>query len=306
MTDEQDRTVFRQPTPGGDRTSMRPTPGRRGSNADLRGRAGPQSSDSQDSLDRQAPRAAQAPIRFSTVIGLNPLVNSASTLIAVFEKISKSMTHPDVGSLHRSLMHEIKRFEDNAKEVGVRPEIALSARYLLCAALDEAVLHTPWGGDSAWGQRTLLSAYHSETSGGEKCFIILDRMLTAPSENLHMLELFYLIISLGFEGKYRLSHNGRDQLEQLRDELFRTIRSVRGDSERTLSPSWQGLGRGRRTLANFLPMWVVASVFVAMLLVGYTGFSAWMRWESKPVLNELQPIAGKVVDNADVGDTQAQ
>lgn len=304
MTDESDKTVFKQPTPGGDRTAMRPSPGRRGSGGggsggsgatDLgRTRPGAPAANNPyppSAAAAQGGRAGYEQVRFNTALGLNPLVNAASTLIAVFEKTRHSARHPDVGGLHKRLVNEIKAFETKAKDVGTKPEITLAARYLLCSALDEAVLHTPWGGDSAWGQNTLLSIYHSENTGGEKCFAILDRMLQAPAENLHMLELFYICLSLGFEGKFRLMHRGRDQLESLRDDLYRTIRNYRGDHERSLSGNWQGLGRVRKTLSHYVPMWVAASVFAVVIFLGYGGFTFWMRSVSNPVVEQLEIIA---------------
>lgn len=292
MVDDSDRTVFKQPTPGGDRTSLRPTPGRRGGATEMgRTRPAPADNPYPNSASAQGGRAGLEPVRFNTTLGLNPLVNAASTLIAVFEKTRHTARHPDVGGLHKRLTNEIKNFEQNAKDVGTKPEIVLAARYLLCSALDEAVLHTPWGDQSAWGQRTLLSVYHGETSGGEKCFAILDRMLQAPGENLEMLELFYVCLSLGFEGKYRLQDRGRDKIETLRDDLYRTIRTYRGDFERSLSSRWQGLGRVRKTLSHYVPLWVAASVFAAALFLGFGGFTYWMRAVSNPVVIELEQIA---------------
>lgn len=290
MVDDNDRTVFKQPTPGGDRTSLRPTPGRRTGQTEL-GRTRPATPNPYANTPAAGGRQGYEMARFQTTLGLNPLVNAASTLIAVFEKTRQSARHPDVAGLHKRLVGEIRAFEQNAKEVGVKPEILLAARYLLCSALDEAVLHTPWGSESAWAQRTLLSIYHGETSGGEKCFLILDRILQAPSENLDTLELYYIFLSLGFEGKYRLQERGRDHLEGLRDDLYRTIRSFRGDFERGLSPNWQGLGKVRKTLYHYVPVWVAASVFVALLFFGYGGFTYWMRAASNPVVEQLQTIS---------------
>lgn len=294
MTDDNDndRTVFK-PTPGGDRASMRPTPGRRSGATEI-GRTRPAVSAASPAPASVPPatggRAGYEQVKFNTALGLNPLVNAASTLIAVFEKTRHTSRHPDVGGLHKRLVNEIRSFEQKAKDFGIKPEIALAARYLLCAALDEAVLHTPWGDESAWGQHTLLSIYHGETFGGEKCFAILDRMLQAPAENLAMLELYYICLSLGFEGKYRLMNRGRDQLEMLRDNLYRTIRNHRGDFERELSSHWQGLGRVRKTLYHYVPVWVAASVFAVLILVGYAGFTYWMRAVSDPVVNKLDTI----------------
>ena len=296
MSDE-DKTVFKNQPGDNDRTIIRPMPGGRGAQAtpppaaqQPPPAASPQQPAPQAS-QQAAPPPSSMPESFSTGHGLNPLVNAASTLIAVFEKTRQSMAHPNVGGLHQRLVSEIKSFESQAKEAGIKPEIVLSARYALCTALDEAVLNTPWGSESAWPQRTLLSVFHNETAGGEKFFLILDRMKQQPGENLYMLELMYILVSLGFEGKFRVIHRGRDMIGQLRDDLYNIIRRQRGDFEHGLSPSWQGLGKTRNTLAQYLPMWVIASVVGALLFVGYSGFRVWMYSASSPVVEQLDKIA---------------
>jgi len=299
-TDDFNKTVFKQPSVQADRTVIRPTPG---------GRGGAQQPPQQpmhvpQAPTQQIPNASYQPAQqqvqqpsatssssyFSTSSGLNPLVNAASTLIAVFEKTRQSISHPNVGGLHQRLVSEIKTFENSAKETGIKPEIILSARYTVCVVLDEAVLNTPWGSESAWPQRTLLSVFHNETAGGEKFFQILDRMKEQPAENLYILELMYIFLSLGFEGKYRVINRGRDQIEQLRDNLFDIIRRQRGEYERSLSPSWQGLGKARNSLANYIPMWVVVSIISVILFLSYSGFRVWLFETSTPVVEQLDEI----------------
>ena len=164
------------------------------------------------------------------------------------------------------------------------------ARYLLCTMLDEAVLNTPWGAESAWTQRSLLATFHKETAGGEKFFAILDRLRNSPAENIDALELIYICLSLGYEGKYRVISRGRDQLEQLRDDIFYIIRSYRGEYERSLSPCWQGLASGRSSLSNYVPMWVVASVVVGLMALTYSGFRYWLDQSSSVVTEQLVEI----------------
>jgi len=308
-SDDSDKTVFRQPSVDGDRTVIRPMPGGRNTQQShvqqppLQPPAQPQQPvqpppqayqpavPPQYHSNQQTQTIAAASAYFSTSSGLNPLVNSASTLIAVFEKTRQALSHPDVGGLHQRLLNEVKTFETKAKETNIKPEIVLSARYIVCAALDEAVLNTPWGSDSAWPQRTLLSVFHNETSGGEKFFLILDRMKQQPAENLYILELMYIFLSLGFEGKYRVIHRGRDMIEQIRDELYTSIRRQRGEYERSLSPGWQGLGRTRKSLRQYIPLWVVASILGVVLFLSYSGFRIWLYDSSSPVAEQLDEIA---------------
>ena len=94
---------------------------------------------------------------------------------------------------------------------------------------------------------------------------MLDQLRQNPGDNRAVLELFYLVLSLGFEGKYRLMPRGSESLESLRDDLYASIRAQRGEYERSLASAWQGLGRTRRTLSHYLPTWVAASVVAALV-----------------------------------------
>ncbi len=300
-SDKRDKTVFRQAPQNPDRTVVRPAPGRRGAtrpspNADI-------PPPTQQAPPAQFDERAQAPSRpppppgyspsdtqFETSNGLNPLVHAASTLIAVFEKTRQSISQANIGSLHQNLVNEIKLFESKMKELQIQPEVILSARYCVCAALDEAVMNTPWGSESAWSQRTLLSMFHNESAGGEKFFLILQRMMEYPAENIQILELIYIFLSLGFEGKYRVMNRGRDAIEQLRDELFTSVRRQRGEYERSLSPSWQGLGNTRKSLTSYIPFWVVTSILGVVLVLSYSGFRVWLYDSSSPVIAKLDEI----------------
>lgn len=309
-SDKNDKTVFRQPKNNPDRTVIKPAPGGRSTArsgtvspgaAPLASSVQPAQAQYQAQANAQyQPQAAsqpgqhQASANFETRSGLNPLVNAASTLIAVFEKTRQSVSHADVGGLHQRLTNEIRLFENKVKDLHVQPEVILSARYCVCAALDEAVLNTPWGSESGWSQRTLLSVFHNESAGGEKFFLILDRMKEYPAENIDILELLYIFLSLGFEGRYRVMHRGRDAIEQLRDELFNSIRQQRGEYERSLSPSWQGLGQMRNSLASYIPFWVIASILGAVLVLSYSGFRFWLYESSSPVVAKLDEIVSVI------------
>ena len=307
MSSDKDKTVFRntqgapRPTPGGDRTVMRPTPGGRGGS----GQTPPQPS---ADATRQRMPASQAPAQdvrrartpnyaipdagsFKSQFGLNPIVNAATVLISVFVKTRQTVSHANVGGLYQQLVNEIRSFEANIKDRQVTPENVLAARYVVCTALDEVVLSMPWGAESGWAQRTLLSTFHSETHGGEKFFLLLDKMKDRPHEHIDVLELMYVFLSLGYEGRYRLTARGREAVERIRDDLFRLIRTQRGEHERALSGHWQGLGRTKKTLANYVPLWVVASIFAGVLALSYTGFRFFMYRSSDAVVEQLAAIA---------------
>lgn len=234
---------------------------------------------------------AQGPVhRIEVYQGINPMVNAAHALLSLIVKLRNTPSHNNVESLYNQVSQEIRQFEARLKQEGHRPELVLASRYALCAAIDEAVLSTPWGANSGWAQRTLLSAFHNETSGGQKFFLILDKMKEAPAENLNVLELLYFILSYGFEGKFKVMDRGRDQLSAIRGDLYQTLRRFRAQGEADLAPDWrQSTGRVS-SLVQYIPMWVIASCVAAVMLLTYSGFRFALYSTSTPLYEQLTTI----------------
>lgn len=219
-------------------------------------------------------------------ISLNPLVAAASSLLSEVVRLKHSYEGEDLHALNQRLSSELKLFEHRALHDGAESSQVMAARYVLCTAIDEAVVTTPWGNESEWSQMSLLSSFHNETFGGEKFFQLLERLSRNPVKHLPMLELMYLSLSLGFEGKYRVMPRGMLELEAVRDSLYRQIRQLRGDVPREVSPHWQGLRDTRRRLVRIVPWWMVAMFTLICLGMLYAGF-AWVLGEQRDTV--LQP-----------------
>jgi len=223
-------------------------------------------------------------------ISLNPLVAAASSLLSEVVRLKHSYEGEDLHALNQRLSTELKLFEHRALHDGAESSQVMAARYVLCTAIDEAVVTTPWGNESEWSQMSLLSGFHNETFGGEKFFQLLERLSRNPVKHLPMLELMYLCLSLGFEGKYRVMPRGMLELEAVRDSLYRQIRQLRGDVPREVSPHWQGLRDTRRHLVRIIPWWMVALFTLICLVTLYAGF-AWVLGEQRDaVLQPYQPV----------------
>jgi type VI secretion system protein ImpK len=199
--------------------------------------------------------------------GLNPLVRAANPLLDLVTPLRAMASHPDVESLRLQLVQAVKAFEADAKAARVEHDQIAAARYALCTLLDETISSTPWGGGGAWASRSLLVAFHNEAFGGEKFFLILQKLSQDPKANLLALELMYLCLALGLEGRYRVIDNGRSQLDGLRERLQQLIAQQRPPAEAELSPHWQGAGGKGEALWRMVPVWIVASVAAVLLVV---------------------------------------
>ena len=220
----------------------------------------------------------------------NPFISPARSLLALVSSLRSTPMHDAVAELQQRLTQEIREFESRLLKEGIAEEQARLASYALCALLDEAVLNTPWGANSFWGHQTLLVIFHQEAFGGEKFFQILEHLTRRPAQNLELIELFWICLALGFEGKYRLLPNGANQLEQARSDIYQLIHRIRGDQDAELSVRWRGIQDARNPLTRYAPLWVVASVAGALLLVIYLGFVLWLNGVSDAVARDLYAL----------------
>jgi type VI secretion system protein ImpK len=241
--------------PNVDRTVIMPAPG---------GRAAP---------GRPAPADQTAVFDAAAVSGgLNPLVAAANHLLDVIPPIRSTAAHANPVGLRDSLAQGVRRFEAQARAAGIPNEQIIAARYALCTLIDETATSTPWGASGAWAQHGLLALFHGEVEGGDKFFQLLGRLAENPQANADILELMYVCLQLGFEGRYRVTEGGQRQLEAVRQRLLTIIRTRRGEYERDLSPNWRGAAVAPSRLA-WLPLWVVGAVTALVLLAIYLGFA---------------------------------
>lgn len=281
--DDNDRTVIR-PTPGGKRSSNPPafqTPA-----------FNPPPSVS-PGFNPSAPVALP-----TTEFQENPMVAGALSMLSLASRLRQSAVYPAVDELRQRLSAEVSGFENRLLQSGISADHTRMASYGLCSFLDEIILNTPWGAQSNWGHQSLLISFHKEAWGGEKFFDMLNVLVKQPAQNLALIELAYLFLSLGFEGKFRVLTNGLSELEKYRLELYQLIQRVKGDYERELSPRWQGLHDVRNALVRYVPLWVVGAVLGVALILAFIGFVLALNARSDQLFTELFDLAKQPVEIA--------
>jgi type VI secretion system protein ImpK len=223
-------------------------------------------------------------------LGLNPLVRAASALLVLAGQLRGTLQGSDVGALRRQVLDEIRRFEEQARVSGVANEVALAARYALCATLDEAVLTTPWGAQSEWTQQTLLVTLHHEAWGGEKFFDMLERISREPARHIDLMELQYFCLAMGFAGKYHVAERGQEQLTDVRHTLYRRIHEYRGQAEDDLSLRWQGVQDRRNPIIRYVPWWVIGAACLTIVAMAFVFFYVRLGHEASPIQAQLAQL----------------
>jgi len=266
-------------------TVLRPRPG-----------AGKRGSGDALSAQRSSPARAvygetvSSPVREVLAVGLNELVQAASPLLLLAGQLRGTLAVQDIAGLRRHALDEMRQFEERTRAFGIPQEVMVGGRYLLCAALDEAVLSTPWGAQSEWAQQPLLVALHREAWGGEKFFDMLDRLQRDPARHINLLELQYVCLALGFAGKFQVAERGDARLADIKHALFRTIRDQRGASPPELSLRWTGVQDRRNRLIRYVPWWVVGALALALLALTFTVYYARLGRAAAPVHAALATV----------------
>ncbi|MFJ4344277.1 type IVB secretion system protein IcmH/DotU [Pseudomonas sp. NPDC089401] len=217
--------------------------------------------------------------------GLNPLVRAANPLLDVVVPLRGMARPPDREALRERLVRAVRQFEKQALASRVPTQAIAVARYALCTLVDETISSTPWGA-GVWSSRSLLVTFHNEAGGGEKFFQVLQRLTLDPRGNLDLLELMYLCLALGLEGRYRVVERGSEQLEALRERLFELIRQQRGSVEADLSPRWRGVLQTPTPMRG-LSLWGTVGLAIALLAGLQLGCNWLLGRATAPVLAQM-------------------
>jgi type VI secretion system protein ImpK len=213
----------------------------------------------------------------------NPIIQAAAPLLTLGARLSTSVQQANIATLRQQAVQEVRAFEERMRGAGVGAEDAVVARYVLCGFMDSAVLNTPWGAQGDWASQSLLVLFHKEVSSGEKFFDIVGRLRTDPKRYIDLIELAYVCLALGYEGKYRHDPSGQGRLAELQHDLYRLIREQRQVRDEDLSPHWKGVEDRRNPIIRYVPWWIIAAAGLAILTGTFVVLHTKLAAQAQPI-----------------------
>jgi type VI secretion system protein ImpK len=214
----------------------------------------------------------------------NPFVSHALPAILQLQR------HLADGSLNQSAVRtqlglEVRLYRERLASSDCEWQQIQDASYLLCTYLDEkvndaarAASQTPYD-----GERSLLVEFHDDAWGGEDAFSDLARWMKADAPPITLLAFYELILSLGWQGRYRVLDRGHVLLQDLRSQLHAQIWH-RVSPEPLGTPLIAPIARQRRRW--WTPSKVSAAALGAVLL-SYGIVSLMLDAQSKAIRNAL-------------------
>jgi len=292
MSDDSTRDPFA--AFGNDRTVIKPSAGR-AQRPDAPPPGGPQGQPPQAPLGNPQAAGGTAPLALDALMGasINPLVAAAQPLLAAAVRLRATARHANPAGLKDALADGIRKFEAQARNQSLPNEQIVAARYILCTFIDESAASTPWGGSGAWSAQSLLVMFHNETWGGEKVFQLMSKLAENVAANRNLLELLYVVLAFGFEGRYRVIDNGRAQLDSVRTRLAQLLKQQRDTPDKALSPRWQGEPAQGPRLRDGIPLWLIATLAAVLLSIVFMVLRFSLASTAAPVFGQLAAFDAK-------------
>lgn len=233
---------------------------------------------------------------------INPLIAAANPLLMTVTSLRPGSAPGNVDALRLRLIDMVREFDVACAKAGIPEEHQHISRYCLCTLIDETIQRTAWSHTANWAQRSLSIHFFKDNKGGEKFFVILDKLVQSPGNYSSVLQLFYVCLSLGFMGRYLMRDaQGRQEISDLRDRLYQqVIRPTVSDGDKALSINWQGLMISTRQFRGFGMVWMVVGTCLLLCLMFYTAyFLRLASWRDEVGIGALSIPAASVAKVAD-------
>jgi type VI secretion system protein ImpK len=229
---------------------------------------------------------------------LQPAGNESKSLLdlttGVFSLILSLRHGSDFGDaehLRRQINNFLAGLDKAGVDAGFIREDLEKAKFALVVFLDEIILDSQWASRESWRDNPLQLALFGERGGGSRFFTELDTLRSAGAQKRDVLEIYHLCLTLGFQGKFRIS--GKSQLDaiiaDLRNQLGYDPRDFR---ELKISPHGKARDRSVALVKDSFPFWKFAALGAGIILVLFTIFFFTASYQTGQVIDAIPTLAG--------------
>lgn len=156
------------------------------------------------------------------------IILAASELLYLISILrQKVITNAEDYNYH-STLEKINSFKRVLSSKNLSTEQITQAKYLICAALDEANAENNSQFDDYQPQidtKGFVDYFYNEKLGGEFFFNIVNNLSNSKHKNFNLIRFTYVLLKLGFKGKYGIMDNGAPILQSIENQLYLSIMS---------------------------------------------------------------------------------
>ena len=192
---------------------------------------------------------------------------------------------PPKAKLHAQLKGFIDALFHRAAQAGFGREEASDIAYALVSLADDIVLSRPEAIRDDWASQSLQLLYFQENVAGEGFFTRLQNLRRDPRRQ-EILQVYYLALLLGFEGRYRV-RGGELELMKLVDELRAELQRGRRFDAEVLSPHGDRPDDDRREARRAgIGMWIAVGA-LGLAVLTFVGLKLSLGWSTQDVASRV-------------------
>jgi type VI secretion system protein ImpK len=202
--------------------------------------------------------------------GARDMPGLATDLFLIVIRMREAEDLGDPSALRKLIMYYIDLFKRNCNTAGIADEAVADALYAIVALIDETVLSVGGACRDYWFGRPLQLDYFGDNIAGQEFFNRLNKFLAQAEKKKDVLEVYYLCLSLGFEGKYKIADP--QERSALVDEAGRKLRRAKIRISTALSPHGNRSDTGnvpKKSGTGLFPLWMAGAVAGGVCLVVY-------------------------------------
>ena len=195
-----------------------------------------------------------------TLGGSRELTGLCTDLFLIIIRMREAEDLGDPAALCKLINYYIGLFGKNCAALKVATESIDEAKYALIALIDETVLSVAGICRDYWLTRPLQLEHFGDNIAGQEFYNKLQKMLLQPESKKDVLEVYYLCLSLGFEGKYKISN--AEERGAIMEDLGRKLRRTRIRASSELSPHGKRADSSilKKRGLGFFPLWLTGAL----------------------------------------------
>ncbi|QAU36062.1 DotU family type IV/VI secretion system protein [Janthinobacterium sp. 17J80-10] len=157
-------------------------------------------------------------------------------------------------------------FERSARQRNVSVDDIYAAKYAFCAAVDETILSIDSPIRDEWERSPLQLILFGDQLAGEHFYSELETVRHRGAASVETLEVFYMCLLTGFQGKYMLE--SKEKLNYLIATLDKEIAHLKGKRAQ-FAPHWKSPDSIKHLMRAEIPLWIVGAAFALFAVAIY-------------------------------------
>jgi type VI secretion system protein ImpK len=218
----------------------------------------------------------------------NPFLSAAAPVFVLLGHLQLSAADLETTALADSLAALVEGFERDISLAGASETDIRMASYALCETIDDIMAELPGFSRELWLPQGMLARFFETSAAGRGFFAALNQLLGDPAEHSDLLEFMHACIALGFKGQYRSA--GLAELEQVRRDVYETLRYFKAKPAAELSPQWQGQDLKAAGPRKRIPVWAIAAAAIAITAGAYFQLRSMVTDDGEALAAELSAL----------------